>query len=169
MAKEHASQIKGAGSFDRKSGPAFCNFVQFLAFQTTEVLNYIQLNKLSRWHYLCYTGMTTKEFFMALVLIEKEAAKETPTEYWQQKFTAMANRSLKGLFELENTLDIGIGDQLKEELKAICSNYLNGQFAEDSGDGLQLRLKMQLCGCRRGTNRTEETSNLTPHASSMYN
>lgn len=99
-------------------------------------------------------------FFSTLGLIKDEANRETPTENAQETLPVMANGSLRALFQLEESLAVVIGDQLKEELEAIRDKYLNRQF--DSVDGLRVRLKMQLCGLN------SETSNLNAHAS-MYN
>lgn len=87
---------------------------------------------------------------------------ETPIVNAKETLLFMANKSLEALFELATPLDVGIGDQLKEELKAIRDNYLNSQFDERSRDGLQLKLKMKLCGLINQTPSVDKRSKVDP-------
>lgn len=87
---------------------------------------------------------------------------ETPTVNAQETLPFMANKSLEAIFELAKPLDVGIGDQLKEELTAIRDNYLDSQFDQGSIDGLRLKLKRKLCGLINQTPSVDKRSEVDP-------
>ena len=79
---------------------------------------------------LFYTGEAVQLFFASLQWTE-ESDKETK-ESVGEGLVLLANRSLQVLIELVKQLDVGIGDdQLKEELKDICDNYMNSKYDQD--------------------------------------
>lgn len=95
---------------------------------------------------LLYTGKAVQLFFASLQWIE-ESDKETK-ESAGEGLVLLAPRSLQVLIEFVKQLDVDIGDQLKEELKDICDNYMNSKYDQDLKDGLRVRLKKKLCGSR---------------------
>lgn len=133
-----------------KSGPAFSGLAQFLAAQITEVHDYTKLYKTESMAYLFHTGQASERFFFILELI-KLGRTNADRKVSRELYLSLANGTLQTLFELAQLLDVDIGDQLKEELTAICANYLDSSCHQDRGDGLKLRLKLKLCGL---TNQT---------------
>ena len=93
-----------------------------------------------------YTGKAVQLFFASLQWTE-ESDKETK-ESAGEGLVLLANRSLQVLTELVKQLDVDISDQLKEELRDICDNYMNSKYDQDLEEGLRVRLKKKLWGPR---------------------
>ena len=124
---------------------------EFLDDQIVKVQDYIKLHKTESMAQLFDSGNAV-ELFLRILVMAKVTKYDTPEEGHSKKLETLvpfANRCLKSLFKHAKELDVDIDQQLEEELKDICNNYMNFKFDQHSEDSIRAKLKKKLCGCRR--------------------
>lgn len=107
---------------------------EFLDEQITKVKEYINLHKTESMSQLYELGYAAEQFFRSLVMVSVVKNQ-----------TAAPLVFLQDLIGRVKDLGVDIGDQLKEELKDICDNYMNFKFDQDL-DSIRVRLKKKVCG-----------------------
>lgn len=107
---------------------------EFLDEQITKVKEYINLHKTESMSQLYELGYVAEQFFRSLVIVSVVKNQ-----------TAAPLVFLRDLIGRVKDLGVDIGDQLKEELKDICDNYMNFKFDQDL-DSIRVRLKKKVCG-----------------------
>ena len=107
---------------------------QFLLDQITNVKEHINLNKT-----LAISQLYECSFTASLFILNMSAGKK----YRQKPRAAPSN--LHNLITTARETGVDIGDELEEELKDICDNYMNLKFDQDL-DHISVKLKKKVCG-----------------------
>ena len=121
---------------------------QFLVDQITNVKQHIKLNKT-----LVMSQLYECSFTASLFILNMTAGKN----YGHKPTAAQSN--LDNLITKARETGVDIGDQLEEELKDICGNYMNLRFDQDL-DSISVRLKKKVCGL--GSEKSNTSSQLEP-------
>ncbi|KAL9983536.1 hypothetical protein ACROYT_G005722 [Oculina patagonica] len=120
---------------------------KFLDDQITAVWEYVKLHKTGSMVQLFDSAYAAEEFLRVLVLATLTC--KTPEDEHTKKLKEFANKCLQSLIKHAKELDVDrLGDQLEEELKDICDNYMNFKFDQSLEDSIRVKLKKKLCGPR---------------------